>query len=112
MTEFKSDLGGLADPSLHQEPIDVSGVDPAILRKFLADMLTIRLAEETIGALVEEGLAKTPCHLAIGQEAVAVGTAASLDRRRPGLRRPPLPFAPARAGRRPVRADRGDPGQG
>ena len=81
MTELRSDLGGLADPSLHQGPIDVAGVDPAILRKFLADMLTIRHAEEAIGALVEEGLARTPCHLAIGQEAVAVGTAASLDRR-------------------------------
>ena len=80
MTEFKSDLGGLADPSSHQGPIDVAGVDPAILRKFLADMLAIRHAEEAIGALVEEGLARTPCHLAIGQEAVAVGTAASLDR--------------------------------
>jgi len=81
MTEFNSDLGGLADPSLHQGPLDVAGVDPATLAKFLADMLTIRLAEEAIGALVEEGLAKTPCHLAIGQEAIAVGTSASLNRR-------------------------------
>jgi acetoin:2,6-dichlorophenolindophenol oxidoreductase subunit alpha len=80
MTEFKSDLGGLADPSSHQGSLDVGGVDPATLRKFLTDMLTIRLAEEAIGTLVEEGLARTPCHLAIGQEAVAVGTAASLDR--------------------------------
>ncbi len=81
MTEFKSDLGGLANPSLHQDPLDVAGVDPKTLRKFLGDMLTIRLAEEAIGALVEEGLARTPCHLAIGQEAVAVGTSASLNRR-------------------------------
>lgn len=81
MTEYKSELGGLADPALHQGPLDVEGVDPATLRKFLAAMLTIRIAEEAIGALVEEGLAKTPCHLAIGQEAVAVGTSASLTSR-------------------------------
>ncbi|MGH8198715.1 MAG: thiamine pyrophosphate-dependent dehydrogenase E1 component subunit alpha [Steroidobacteraceae bacterium] len=81
MTEFRSELGGLADPALHQEPLDVAGVAPATLAKFLADMLTIRLAEEAIGALVEEGLAKTPCHLAIGQEAIAVGTSASLTSR-------------------------------
>jgi pyruvate dehydrogenase E1 component alpha subunit len=81
MNEFKTELGGLANPALHQAPLDVSGADPATLGKFLADMLTIRLAEEAIGALVEEGLAKTPCHLAIGQEAVAVGTSASLTSR-------------------------------
>lgn len=81
MTEPKSDLDGLADPSSHQGPLDIAGVDPGTLRKFLADMLTIRLAEETIGALVEEGLARTPCHLAIGQEAIAVGVSASLNRR-------------------------------
>lgn len=80
MTEFKSELGGLADPSSNQGPLDVAGMDPATLRKFLTDMLTIRLAEEAIGALVEEGLAKTPCHLAIGQEAIAVGVSASLNR--------------------------------
>ncbi len=78
MTDFKSELGGLADPSSHQAPLEVAGVDPTTLHKFLADMLTIRITEETIGALVEQGLAKTPCHLAIGQEAIAVGTSASL----------------------------------
>jgi pyruvate dehydrogenase E1 component alpha subunit len=81
MTEFKSELGGLADPSLNQGPLDVESVDPKTLGKFLADMLTIRLAEEAIGMLVEEGAAKTPCHLAIGQEAIAVGVSASLTRR-------------------------------
>lgn len=81
MTEFKSELDGLADPSLNQGPLDVESVDPKTLGQFLADMLTIRLAEEAIGMLVEEGVAKTPCHLAIGQEAIAVGVSASLTRR-------------------------------
>ncbi|MDP9199813.1 MAG: thiamine pyrophosphate-dependent dehydrogenase E1 component subunit alpha [Pseudomonadota bacterium] len=78
MTSFSSELGGLADPASHQNPLDVEGASPATLRKYLTDMLTIRMAEEAIGTLVEEGLAKTPCHLAIGQEAVAVGISASL----------------------------------
>lgn len=81
MTEFSSELGSLADPDSHQEPLDVSGTDAAALRKYLADMLTIRLVEEAVASLVEEGLAKTPCHLAIGQEAIAVGVSASLTRR-------------------------------
>jgi len=80
MADFRSALGGLADPQRHHEPLDVGGTDTAVLARFLESMLTIRLAEEAIGALVEEGLAKTPCHLAIGQEAIAVGVSASLRR--------------------------------
>ncbi|MEP7204402.1 MAG: thiamine pyrophosphate-dependent dehydrogenase E1 component subunit alpha [Ilumatobacteraceae bacterium] len=38
-------------------------------------MLTIRLAEEAIAGMVESGEARCPCHLGIGQEAVAVGLA-------------------------------------
>ena len=41
-------------------------------------MLRIRAAEEQIGLWVESGLAKTPCHLYIGQEAVATGACAAL----------------------------------
>ena len=80
MTEFKSELGSLADASVPVAPLDVSGVDRPTLERYLRDMLTIRHAEEAIGALVEEGHAKTPCHLAIGQEAIAVGVSASLRR--------------------------------
>jgi pyruvate dehydrogenase E1 component alpha subunit len=80
MNDLKSDLGGLAEASAHSDPLDVSGVATETLRKFLADMLTIRVTEEMIGKLVEEGLARTPCHLGIGQEAIAVGVSASLNR--------------------------------
>ena len=38
-------------------------------------MMLIRAAEERIGDAVTEGMVKCPCHLAIGQEAVAVGVA-------------------------------------
>lgn len=42
-------------------------------------MLRIRLTEERIGALIEAKEVKTPCHLCIGQEAVAAGVCAALE---------------------------------
>ncbi len=51
--------------------------------KFLQDcyrsMLRIRLFEERVADLVESGEIKTPCHLYIGQEAIAVGVCAALN---------------------------------
>ena len=44
-------------------------------------MLRIRLAEEAVAALVESGEAGGPCHLYIGQEAVAAGVCAALEPR-------------------------------
>jgi pyruvate dehydrogenase E1 component alpha subunit len=41
-------------------------------------MVLIRLSEERIGQLVETRDVRTPCHLSIGQEAVAVGVCAAL----------------------------------
>src|SRR5580692_5768836 len=41
-------------------------------------MLRIRLAEEAVGRLVETGEARCPCHLYIGQEAIAAGVCAAL----------------------------------
>jgi len=42
-------------------------------------MVRIRRAEEAVAALVESGEARCPCHLYIGQEAVATGVCAALD---------------------------------
>lgn len=42
-------------------------------------MTLIRMVEETVAEMVASGEAKCPCHLAIGQEAVAVGVAAHLN---------------------------------
>jgi len=42
-------------------------------------MLRIRLAEEAVASLVESGEAAGPCHLYIGQEAVAAGVCAALQ---------------------------------
>ncbi|HXF83477.1 MAG TPA: thiamine pyrophosphate-dependent dehydrogenase E1 component subunit alpha [bacterium] len=44
------------------------------------DMLRIRMFEERAGELVEAGEIKTPCHLYIGQEAIAVGVCRALRR--------------------------------
>ena len=43
-------------------------------------MLRIRRAEEAIAAMVESGEARCPCHLYIGQEAIAAGVCAALTR--------------------------------
>src|SRR5580698_1723985 len=42
-------------------------------------MTRIRRAEEAVAALVESGEARCPCHLYIGQEAIATGVCAALD---------------------------------
>jgi acetoin:2,6-dichlorophenolindophenol oxidoreductase subunit alpha len=52
-----------------------------MLRRFFRVMTLIRTAEERIGELVESGEVHCPCHLYIGQEAVAAGVCAAL---RPG----------------------------
>ena len=76
----KSDLGGLAEAARHNDPIDVSAQSAEQVSHFLQSMLQIRVVEEHVGELAREGLAKTPCHLGIGQEGVAVGVAASLNK--------------------------------
>jgi pyruvate dehydrogenase E1 component alpha subunit len=43
-------------------------------------MLRIRLVEERIGGLISKGKIKAPCHLYIGQEAVATGVCANLKK--------------------------------
>lgn len=76
--QSRSDLGTLADPQKHTEPLDLSGHDAAALKNHLRMMLLIRTAEEGIASLVDQKLAHTPCHLAIGQEAVATGVSFAL----------------------------------
>jgi len=69
-------LGALGDPSCCHEPIDLAGTSPEAARAMLERMMLIRAAEERIGDAVAAGEVKCPCHLAIGQEAAAVGVAA------------------------------------
>ena len=74
----RSGLGKLADPTEYTGPLDTTGWDPAFLGRALRDMMLIRIVEECIGSLVESADVHAPCHLGIGQEAIAVGVSAHL----------------------------------
>lgn len=69
----------LADPSALHGPIDLAGENFDTGVELLRRMMVVRLAEEAIADMVECGEAVCPCHLAIGQEACAVGVTAVVD---------------------------------
>ena len=73
-----SDLWDLADPAKFTEQLDISGCDPVLLKSQLRMMLVIRRVEEKIGDEVTSGKIVCPCHLGIGQEAIAVGVSEPL----------------------------------
>ena len=73
-----SRLGPLADADQLHGPLTLPREGGAWLRDALGRMLRIRTAEEFIGEMVTEGKIRCPCHLAIGQEAPAVGIALHL----------------------------------
>lgn len=50
-----------------------------LLRSLYITMLTIRLFEERAADLCEAGEIRTPCHLYVGQEAIAAGVCAALE---------------------------------
>ena len=55
-------------------------IPPDFLRHMYRTMVRIRLFEEWAADLVEAGEIKTPCHLYIGQEAIATGVCVALER--------------------------------
>jgi len=57
-----------------------SQISNDLLLRFYFSMLRIRKVEELIAKMIEEGLIICPCHLYIGQEAVAVGVCTALNR--------------------------------
>lgn len=64
----------------HVPTAKFAGEDPTtLLHSMYVTMLRIRLFEERAADLVEAGEIKTPCHLYIGQEAVAAGVCAALE---------------------------------
>lgn len=67
------ELGDLADPDKFTEQLDITGLDTGLLKTQLRMMLVIRRVEEQIGDGITAGKIVCPCHLGIGQEAVAVG---------------------------------------
>lgn len=52
--------------------------EPAVLLRMYRAMVRIRAFEEEVAKLVEQGEIRTPCHLYIGQEAVAAGVCEAL----------------------------------
>src|SRR5579872_5909202 len=58
-----------------------AGIGRELLRQMYSTMVKIRFAEERLADLVAVGEIKTPCHLYIGQEAIAAGVCAALERR-------------------------------
>src|SRR3990170_5355865 len=57
-----------------------STVPSSLLRRFFTEMLRIRRFEERAADLAEAGEIQTPCHLYIGQEAIAAGVCGALRR--------------------------------
>ncbi|MBN2121171.1 MAG: thiamine pyrophosphate-dependent dehydrogenase E1 component subunit alpha [Candidatus Omnitrophica bacterium] len=58
----------------------IKGISPKQLVSMYEMMLKIRLVEDYIGRMVARREVKTPCHLYLGQEAVAVGVCAHLKK--------------------------------
>jgi acetoin:2,6-dichlorophenolindophenol oxidoreductase subunit alpha len=75
-----SELGTLVEPeaTAYMAACDLQGFQPAQLLQLLRTMLLIRRVEEKIAQWVEQGVVRCPCHLGIGQEAIAAGIARSL----------------------------------
>lgn len=70
---FENTLAELVDPKAFRGDIDAAHLDGQRGTDLIRKMLLIRHAEETVADLVVGGEAKCPCHLGIGQEAVATG---------------------------------------
>ena len=76
MMQFE--LGGLADPLKFTDKLNIAECDPIVLKAQLRMMLLIRRVEEKLGDMVTSGKIACPCHLGIGQEAIAVGVSEHL----------------------------------
>ncbi len=74
-SDSASSLGHLADAERYHDPLSIDFDDTEALLSGLQRMILIRVVEEKIGDMVSQGIVKCPCHLAIGQEAPAVGVA-------------------------------------
>ena len=78
MKNFHNDLGDLSDPRKIVDGVELGNMSTQALLYFFRDIYLIRRCEETIGDLSKSGEIRTPVHLGIGQEGVAVGVAKSL----------------------------------
>ena len=58
----------------------IKDISQTLLREMYLTMVKIRKFEERVGDLVSQGEIKTPCHLYIGQEAIATGVCLALEK--------------------------------
>lgn len=72
-------LGTLADPDQNAEALDLAGWPAEDLRKLVEKMILVRQVERGLARLVTDGHVRCPVHLAVGQEAIPIGVAYSLD---------------------------------
>lgn len=78
LTGSSSGLGDLAEASAFHASLSLSEGSQETAITMLETMVLIRATEELLGDMVTNGIVKCPCHLAIGQEAAAVGVAINL----------------------------------
>src|SRR5690606_38831725 len=62
------------------EPTALNALSPAVIKRALFQLETIRRFEEALLEVGNKGLVHGPVHSSIGQEAVAVGVALALDK--------------------------------
>ena len=58
---------------------DANNIQPGFLIKMYKTMVKIRKTEEKIGELIFAGEVRCPCHLCVGQEAIATGVCLALN---------------------------------
>jgi pyruvate dehydrogenase E1 component alpha subunit len=75
---FHSTLGQLGDPEALHQAINIEGVDPGFLRQARYDIALIRACEYHLRDGMMNKSITCPCHLCVGQEAIAVGISAHL----------------------------------
>ncbi len=68
------------DSSIEGAQGDQQTIPGPLVKEMYTTMLRIRVFEERVADLLEAGEIKTPCHLYIGQEAIAAGVCAALER--------------------------------
>lgn len=77
----KINLENFYNPSFYTEPVVIpNGLKNSEVIGFLKSMLLIRIVELEIAQLVKEKRVNCPCHLAVGQEAIAVGISKNLNK--------------------------------
>lgn len=74
-------LGELISPLTYNSPLNVEGYDLQFLEASLQKMVLIRCVERQLAEGRRSGLIGGPVHLGVGQEAVAVGVSAYLNKR-------------------------------